>query len=189
VSFVVPSFSESEHKPLSNCFWVGSEVGQEPHFVSRRFEVVQDLCPVFGGDFFDGFDFEDHLVETEEIGAEGLDENLAAIGEADFLLGFKRDFAAMELTLQALLINGLQESRSHLPIHLKNGPLNSEAFFTKNKMCSIHMQVFIEPRKTRKARKRCGRSGLSCGFLLFVLFVSFVVRCLDRPCAGLTGGF
>jgi len=82
VSFVVRSSAGSEHKPLNGCFWVGPEVGQESDFVSRRFEVVQNLCPVFGGDFFDGFDFEDHLVEAQKIGAEGLGERLTAIGEA-----------------------------------------------------------------------------------------------------------
>jgi len=192
VSFVVQASQKSENKPLNDGFRMATEVCKESDLVSGCLEIIEDLCAVFGGNFFDGFDFENDLIKAEKIRPEGLEQRFAAIHEADFFLWLEGNAGAQKLPLQTFLINRFQEPRSHFPIDLKNSPLDAEALRSQNEFRSLHSHKVIEPRKTRKARKTEGLRLLKrSAFLVlgsrslvlgyspsspFVVFVSFVVQ-------------
>ncbi len=88
------------------------------------FQIVQHLGFVFRGNHLDGFQFYNDLTKTDEVWLIRLQKRLLLVAEVQFWLSDDGYFPRGELLRQTLLINGLQKPTPHLPIHIKDRPVN-----------------------------------------------------------------
>jgi hypothetical protein len=63
-----------------------TEVYKQARSVAGCFQVVEDLCSMFVCDLGDRLQFDDDLIETNQVGLVGLSQRLAFVGQLQFWL-------------------------------------------------------------------------------------------------------
>lgn len=96
----------------------GAKVQQEPAFQASRLQVVDDLRVLASRQFTEGFQFHEHFFEAEKVGTKLARKLVSLVEDREFDLLAIDDPARPELIGQGLLINGLQEPVTQLPVDL-----------------------------------------------------------------------
>ena len=107
--------SENETFPLQAR--EGTEIDEQPELKSGDFEIIDQLGPVFVSQTFGRLEFDDDLVEAQEIGRVGVFEEPAAIRERIIALSIERDLGHFQFDFQRVLINRFGESVALVFVH------------------------------------------------------------------------
>jgi hypothetical protein len=82
-----------------------AEIDEKSHPLFSGAEVVHELSPMGVFKVFAGFDFQDHLVEADEVGLVAFAEDATLVVELQRRHGNERDSPVREFEFQAFLIN------------------------------------------------------------------------------------
>ncbi len=103
--------------------------GMAPKFTSRPrripdAQVVQDLRPMLGREFAQGFDLNDDGVEADEVRDIGLPQRLPLVGQAQRPRSGEGYSTGFEFDTQRLLVHGFKETGANLSIDLEDRALD-----------------------------------------------------------------
>jgi hypothetical protein len=96
-----------------------AKVDEEAEAEAGGLEVIMDLGAVPVGELGNGLDFEDDLVETDEVGLVGLLQEPSLIPQLQISLRVERDPAHPQLQFQALVVDGFEKASPLLVVHFK----------------------------------------------------------------------
>jgi hypothetical protein len=102
-----------------------AEIDQEGNAKSGRAKVIDHLSAVFGGQFSNGFEFNNDRFETQEVGLVLLLKTDAFVEDVEFALGNELDILSPQFQFQALLVDRLQKPTTFFLIHFETTPQNS----------------------------------------------------------------
>ncbi len=116
------------HDAFDLRFRVMAEVDQQAEFQARRLEVVLNLRAVLVSQFRHGFQFHDDLVVADEVGLVFRAQRTVFVFQSQRHLGHEGNALQAQFDLQALLVNGFEETAALFPVNLETRPHNLVAF-------------------------------------------------------------
>ena len=90
-------------------FSVSAEIDQQAYWQTSGFEVVDDLGFFTSCQSVHRLEFDQNLIETQEVADVNFAQGLAPVMNYQLALGFERNPAQRQLSLHRLLINSLQK--------------------------------------------------------------------------------
>jgi hypothetical protein len=103
----------SAHEAFPFEFGIGAEIHEEADFVSGGVEIIDELRGMFRCERGNGFDFYQNGVEAVEVRDVFVIQRFSPVSDFKWLLRREGDCGQREFTLEAFLINRLQESAAH----------------------------------------------------------------------------
>ena len=131
-----------QKKAFYGCFRMGPEVDQKAEMLSGNFQVIQDLGFMLTGDARKSLEFHNYRTVADKVWPVGLPKGLAFVRQLQIRLRNEWNSTVGKFLLQALLINRLKKTASHLTIHLKHSSLYPIALILIKKIihfiCASH---------------------------------------------------
>jgi hypothetical protein len=100
-------------------FWVVAEVDEQAEFVSGGLEIVVDLRTVLIHQFFDGFQFQNDRVETDEVRFVFLFQRTFLVPQIEFDFRCTWNLQISEFEAEAFLVNRFHEPAAHLVVNFE----------------------------------------------------------------------
>ena len=105
---------------------VVSKVDEKSEFEASSFEIILNLRAMRVRQLFDGFEFSDDLVVTDEVRDIFASQLCSFVFELQTGLRNGRNTRQPELDFQAFLINRLKKPCTFVPIYFKQATTNGE---------------------------------------------------------------
>ena len=119
-----------------------AEIDEQAEAKTGGFEVVVNLCTMFGGQSLDCFDLHDDLAEQNEVRGILPFQSPSLILQSQCRLGHEWQCLHRQFQLQAFLIDGLDEAAAHLLVNLEAGPHDPVALVFVNDFHVFPFRVF-----------------------------------------------
>jgi hypothetical protein len=135
----------------------GSKVQEQANSLTRGGKVVQDLRMIGGAGYRACFDFENDLIEADEVNEVVAAQGPAFVFHATGPLAFKRDLTLAEFDLESILVEDLEKSRPETAMHLVGGADDGEAsWILKGRRAVQHAVNYATGMPSRIAFKLAG---------------------------------
>jgi hypothetical protein len=127
----------------------GMEIEKQADAQAAHAEIGQDLRVVCRHKLGNRFDFNDHLVIDENVGAEAFVELDALVCDRNSDLPLKGDSSLRQLMTQAALVYGFQHTRTGGPMHLYGEANDLLGQFTRKQHTALPPCRFVVLRDLR----------------------------------------